>query len=226
MKITVLTIAPEEFAGFLSAHMIKRAIDTGALEIAVKDIREYADGSFRHIDEKPYGGGGGMILRCEPVLRCLQAVKNECGGVTAALTPRGEQFTQDMAKELAGMQHLILICGHFEGMDERIYHHVDREISIGDYILTGGELPAQVVINAVSRLLPGVLRDGRAEEESFENGLLEYPQYTKPAEYEGEAVPEVLLSGDHEAVRKWREQAARELTERKRPDIYQGELAN
>ncbi len=221
MKISILTIAPEEFDGFLSSHVVKRAVDVGALHIEIVDVRDFADGSFRHVDEKPYGGGGGMILRCEPVLRCLEAVRKGTEGeaLSVALTPRGEVFTQNVAKELAGVEHLILVCGHFEGMDERIYHHMDREISIGDYIMTGGELPAQVIVNAVIRLLPGVLRAGRAEEESFENGLLEYPQYTKPAEYNGEKVPDVLLSGDHEAVRRWREEAARELTRDRRPGL-------
>ena len=135
------------------------------------------------------------------------------------MTPRGQLFTQDMAKELSGQSHLIIICGHFEGMDERIYHHVDREVSIGDYILTGGEIPSQVVINTIARLLPGVLRAGRADDESFENGMLEYPQYTKPETYEGESVPAVLLSGDHEAVRRWREQEAEKLTKSRRPDL-------
>ncbi len=221
MRISVLTIAPNEFEGFLSAHIIKRAIEMNALQIDIVDIREFADGSFRHIDDNPYGGGGGMILKCEPVLKCLDVVKNvsDSGSISIAMTPRGQLFTQDMAKELSGQSHLIIICGHFEGMDERIYHHVDREVSIGDYILTGGELPAQVVINTIARLLPGVLRAGRADDESFENGMLEYPQYTKPETYEGESVPAVLLSGDHEAVRRWREQEAEKLTKSRRPDL-------
>ncbi len=221
MRISVLTIAPNEFEGFLSAHIIKRAIEMNALQIDIVDIRDYADGSFRHIYDNPYGGGGGMILKCEPVLKCLDAVKNssDSGSISIAMTPRGQLFTQDMAKELSTQPHLIIICGHFEGMDERIYHHVDREVSIGDYILTGGELPSQVVINTIARLLPGVLRDGRADDESFENGMLEYPQYTKPVTFEGESVPAVLLSGDHEAVRRWREQEAMELTKSRRPDL-------
>ncbi len=221
MRISVLTIAPQEFEGFLSAHIIKRAIEMKALQIDIVDIRDYADGSFRHIDDNPYGGGGGMILKCEPVLKCLDAVKNASSSdsISIAMTPRGQMFSQDMAKELSGQSHLIIICGHFEGMDERIYHHVDREVSIGDYILTGGELPAQVVINTIARLLPGVLRAGRAGDESFENGMLEYPQYTKPEIYAGERVPVVLLSGDHEAVRRWREQEAEKLTKSHRPDL-------
>ena len=200
---------------------MKRAEELGILSLQVIDIRQFAEGSFRHIDDDPYGGGGGMILKCGPVLRCLESVKKGVEGesMTVALTPRGEVFSQRTAKELVSIEHLILICGHYEGMDERIFHHVDREMSIGDYILTGGELAAQVIINTCARLLPGVLRKGRSEEESFENDLLEYPQYTKPADYFGDKVPEVLLSGDHEKIRQWRDAAAKELTRQKRPDL-------
>ena len=221
MKITILTIAPEEFSGFCQAHIIKRAIEIGALELSVEDIRDHAEGSFRHVDDSPYGGGGGMILKCEPVWKCLEAVKQRSGGncLTLALTPKGEVFDQKKARDLAAVEHLILICGHFEGMDERILHFCDGEISIGDYILTGGELAAQVVANAVTRLLPGVLKTGRAEDESFSNDLLEYPQYTKPADFRGDRVPEVLLSGNHEEIRKWRESEAMKVTKERRPEL-------
>ena len=224
MKITILTIAPEEFSGFGNAHIIKRAIELGALKLCIEDMREYAAGSFRHVDDSPYGGGGGMILKCEPVLKCLESVKSRYSGPcrTVALTPRGEVFSQKKAWALAEEEHLILLCGHYEGMDERIFGYVDEEISIGDYILTGGELAAQVVANAAARLLPGVLRSGRAEDESFHRNLLEYPQYTKPADFRGDRVPKVLLSGNHEEIRKWREEQAKRLTRERRPELFEG----
>ena len=206
MTISVLTIEPGLFESFLSSHVIRRAEDLQVLRVNLIDIRDYAGGSFRHIDDSPYGGGNGMILRVAPVVAALEDAEKrvDAKAIRIALTPRGEKYTQKMAWNFSKESHLILVCGHYEGMDERIYSYVDREISIGDYILTGGELPAQVMADSIARLLPGVLKEGSAREESFENGLMEYPQYTKPQEFQGERVPDVLLSGNHEEIRTWR----------------------
>ena len=222
MIISVLTIMPELFGSFLQAPVIARAIRNGTLEVEIIDIREYAPGSFRHIDDSPFGGGAGMVMRCQPVLDALRACKKEeLKTHSVILSPAGIPYTQQKAHELSDTEHLVLICGHYEGMDARIYPHADEQISIGDYVLTGGELAAQVIIDSVARLLPGSLRDESTREESFENGLLEYPQYTQPAVCEGEAVPDVLRSGDHEKIRKWRLQQSLLLTRRMRPDLFE-----
>lgn len=218
MKLTILTICPEQFGDFLKTPVISRPIDKGLLELEIIDIREYAPGCFRKVDDSPYGGGAGMILRCQPVLDALDACRSADSHV-AALAPIGSVFTQKTAQSYAEKEHVILICGHYEGMDARIYAHVDELVSIGDFILTGGELPAMVIADAVARLLKGNIKEDSLKEESFEDGLLEYPQYTRPAEYKGEKVPDVLLSGDHEAIRNWRRQEAWKLTRRLRPDL-------
>lgn len=207
LTISVLTIEPALFESFSSSHVIRRAEELRLLKVNLIDIRDYAGGSFRHIDDSPYGGGNGMILRVAPVVAALEEAEKrvDVEAVRIALTPRGEKYTQEMAWRLSEERHLILVCGHYEGMDERIYAYVDREISVGDYILTGGELPAQVMMDSIARLLPGVLKEGSAREESFEDGLMEYPQYTKPQEFQGKRVPDVLLSGNHEEIRAWRE---------------------
>ena len=255
MKITVLTMFPQLFDGFRGGPVVQRAIRKGILELEIVDIKEFAPGSFRHIDDSPFGGGAGMVMRCQPVLDALRSVKNRSGGdgascnddesasrscdygaspscedgtshiseeMTVAMTPAGRSFDQKMAHRLSELAHLILICGHYEGMDERIYRHVDEEISIGDYVLTGGEIAAMVVSDAVIRLLPGALRGESTSEESFENGLLEYPQYTQPAVYEGEAVPEVLTSGNHARIRRWRLKESLRRTLERRPDLLKG----
>ena len=222
MTISVLTIMPELFGSFLQAPVIARAIRNGVLEVKIIDIREYAPGSFRHIDDSPFGGGAGMVMRCQPVLDALRACNNK--DRTVILSPAGKPYTQKKAHELSSAGHLVLICGHYEGMDARIYPHADEQISIGDYVLTGGEIAAQVIIDSIARLLPGSLRDESTQEESFENGLLEYPQYTQPAVYEGEAVPDVLRSGDHEKIRKWRMQQSLLLTRRMRPDLFEAHV--
>ena len=223
MKITFLTIFPQLFDSFLAAPIPQRAVKKGVLELEVVDIKDFSPGSFRHIDDSSFGGGPGMVMRCQPVLDALRSVQKEHdGGVTsvaAALSPAGAVFTQKKAHRFAGLDHLILICGHYEGMDERIYRHVDEEISIGDFILTGGELAAMAVADAVIRLLPGAIRSESTGEESFENGLLEYPQYTQPAVYDGESVPAVLLSGNHEKIRKWRLKESLRRTLLRRPDL-------
>ena len=222
IRISILTMFPELFGDFQRAPVIQRALKKEAAVLNIVDIRAFAGGSFRHIDDSPFGGGPGMVMRCQPVLDALRAVKKElpAGGlVTAALSPAGAVFSQKTAHRYAGLGHLILICGHYEGMDERIFRHVDEEVSIGDFILTGGELAAMAVADAVIRLLPGAIRAESTGEESFENGLLEYPQYTQPAVYEGESVPDVLLSGNHEKIRKWRLRESLRKTFLKRPDL-------
>ena len=228
MKISILTIFPELLSDYLDSPVIRRALQKDIAKVDIVDIRDYAKGSFRHIDDSPFGGGPGMVMRCQPVLDALEDVlrrnKEACAPemgrtLIAALSPRGETYTQKTAHLFAELSHLILICGHYEGMDERIYSHTDLELSIGDYILTGGELASLVIADSVIRLLPGVLKDASTAEESFESGLLEYPQYTQPADYKGDKVPEVLLSGNHEAIRRWRQEEALRITRERRPDL-------
>ena len=218
MKISILTICPEQFGDFQKTPLIARAVEAGRLELSIIDIRDYAPGSFRRVDDSPYGGGAGMILRCQPVLDALSAVRTPESRVLI-LTPAGKPYTQADAHRLAEESHLILICGHYEGMDARIYPYADELLSIGDYVLTGGELPAMVITDSVMRLVKGSIKEESTKEESFEQGLLEYPQYTRPADYNGQKVPEVLLSGDHEAIRKWRQQEALRITKENRPDL-------
>ena len=218
MKITILTICPEQFGDFQKTPLISRAVDAGLLELSIIDIRDYAPGSFRHVDDSPYGGGAGMILRCQPVLDALEAVRTPLSHV-AILAPIGKPYVQADAHRLADMEELVLICGHYEGMDARIYPYADEILSIGDYVLTGGELPAMVICDSLMRLVEGSMKKESTIEESFETGLLEYPQYTRPADYKGQKVPEVLLSGDHEAIRKWRQEEALRVTKDRRPDL-------
>ena len=222
MKISILTIFPEMFRDFVQEPVIRRAVERKIADLEVVDIRRFAGGSFRHIDDDSYGGGAGMVMRCGPVLDALESVRMKDSYV-AVMTPAGRRYTQKQARLFANLQHLILICGHYEGLDERILNHADGVFTIGDYVLTGGELPAKVVCDSVIRLLPGVLRDQATEEESFEQGLLEYPQYTKPSDWKGEKVPEVLLSGNHERIREWRRQEAIRITRERRPDLLGGE---
>lgn len=220
MRISVLSIAPEAFSGFRETAVISRAVGRGAISFECIDIRDYAQGSFRKIDDSPYGGGRGMILRVDTVFRALEAVRGP-GSRVVMLSPKGQQFSQKKAREYSKLDHLVLLCGHYEGFDARISRYVDEEISIGDYILTGGELPAMIVCDSVVRLLDGSLREGSADDESFETGLLEYPQYTHPFEYNGDKVPEILLSGNHEAIDRWRHEKAIEETKRLRPDLLE-----
>lgn len=221
MRIRILTIFPEMFSSFFEEPVIARAIRNGAADIEAVDIRPFAGGSFRHIDDSTFGGGAGMVMRPGPVIDALGSVRTP-GSLVVALTPSGETYCQKTAREFAVREDLILICGHYEGFDERILRRVDREISIGDYVLTGGETPAKVICDSVVRLLPGVLRAASTEDESFEDGLLEYPQYTQPADFRGEKIPEVLLSGNHEKIRLWRRKEALRRTLERRPDLLEG----
>lgn len=218
VNITVLTMVPDQFESFMNAPLIHRAIQKNTLHLSIQDIREYAGGSFRHIDDSPYGGGAGMILKCEPVFSCLDTLRKETSHLIA-FTPSGKPYTQKKARELSKMEDLILLCGHFEGFDERILEEADEEISLGDYILSSGELPAMVLIDSLVRLLDGTIRRESTEEESFENGLLEYPQYTKPRSFRGKDVPEVLLSGHAEQIRKWKLKESLRKTMARRPDL-------
>ncbi|MDN5346621.1 MAG: tRNA (guanine37-N1)-methyltransferase [Clostridia bacterium] len=228
MRIDVLTIFPGMFSGPLDESIIKRAREKGILEINLIDIRAFSQDKHRSVDDYPYGGGPGMVMRPEPIFLAVEACI-PLGGSSPEiilLTPQGERFNQRLAGELAGQEHLILICGHYEGVDERVRQAlVTREISIGDYVLTGGELPAMVIIDAIARLLPGVLGapEGTAED-SFSWGLLEYPQYTRPRIFRGMEVPPVLLSGNHEEIRLWRRRQALKRTWQRRPDLL--EVAN
>lgn len=228
MKISVLTIFPESFESFLKTPVVARAIDKGLVDIELVDIKDFAHGSFRHIDDSPFGGGAGMVMRCQPVLDALKAVREQdpSGDVRAvAMTPAGTAYDQQTARRFAELPHLVLLCGHYEGIDARVFDSIDEEVSMGDYILTGGELPAMTVIDSVVRLLPGALRGASTEEESFEDGLLEYPQYTQPRDYEGKTVPDVLLSGDHGRIRRYRRRESLRLTKERRPDLLEAYIA-
>lgn len=224
MRVDVLTIFPEMFTGFLNTSIIKRAREQGRLDVNLVDIRAYSRNKHRNVDDYPFGGGPGMVMQAEPLFLAVEELLPGNGAAkppVILMSPQGEVFNQEMAGELAREQRLILICGHYEGVDERVrLALVTREISIGDYVLTGGELPAMVVIDAVTRLLPGVLGAPEgAWEDSFAMGLLEYPQYTRPRSFRGLEVPEVLLSGNHEQIRRWRRRQALERTWRRRPDL-------
>lgn len=222
MKIDVLTLFPGMFAGPLDESIIMRARRAGLLELTIHNLRDYAHDRHKTVDDRPFGGGPGMLLKPEPIFEAVEAIGREQTRVIL-LSPSGRPFTQAVARELAQMQDLLLISGHYEGFDERIRQELaDDELSIGDYVLTNGALPAMVIIDAVTRLLPGALGDDQsADEESFSQGLLEYPQYTRPAEFRGLKVPEVLLSGNHAEIAKWRSAQSRRRTEERRPDLIE-----
>lgn len=215
MKITVLTLFPNMFDGFLSESIIKRAREKGIVDIELVNFRDYTPLKNGQVDDSIYGGGPGMLLRCEPIFECLDAVRTQ-NSLVVMLTPDGKTFDQTCAREFAEVEHLILLCGHYEGFDERIKTIVDVQLSIGDFILTGGEVPAMAIVDAVTRLLPGAIREESLDSEAFEDGLLDYPSYTKPSEYRGLSVPEVLLSGDHAKIDAWREKMRLEKTKEKR----------
>jgi tRNA (guanine37-N1)-methyltransferase len=217
-----VTLFPAAFPGPLAESIPGRAIASGLVELQAHDLREWGLGRHRSVDDYPYGGGAGMVLRPEPIAAALEVLRR-AESTVVLLDPGGEVFRQARARDLAGRAHVILVCPRYEGVDERVRSMVDLELSIGDYVLSGGELPALVVIDAVIRLLPGAISEGSADEESFTSGLLEYPQWTRPPEFEGEAVPEILVSGDHGAVARWRHEQALERTRRNRPDLLVGE---
>ncbi len=218
MKIDILTLFPNLFTGFLEESIIKRAITKGKLEVNIINFREFSPLNNGQVDDTPYGGGPGMLLRCEPIFECLDKIRMDDAYVIM-LTPGGKKFNQAMAQEISKKKHIILICGHYEGFDERIKTLVDLELSIGDYILTGGEVPAMAVVDAITRLIPGVINEESLDSESFNNDLLDYPNYTKPREYRGLKVPDVLLSGDHKKIQEYREQERMRATKENRPDL-------
>ncbi len=223
LQVDVITIFPGMLEGFLGESMLKRAARSGAVEFRLIDLRDFTTDRHRTTDDRPYGGGPGMVMKPEPVFAAVESVRTPVSRVIL-MTPQGRRFDQAAARELATASHLIFVCGHYEGVDERIRTGVATdEISIGDYVLTNGVLPAAVVIDSVVRLRPGVLGgEGATVEESFSEGLLEYPQYTRPPEFRGMQVPDVLLSGDHEAVRRWRRERSIERTAQRRPDLAVG----
>ncbi len=227
MRVQVLTIFPELFGPFLSTSLVGRAIEKGLLEVGVHDLRQYTEDRHRSVDDEPYGGGGGMVMTAPPWLRAVRAVSavsGDSGPWRVLLSPQGARLDDAKVRELAGRGDLVLLCGRYEGIDERVRELVvDEEVSIGDYVLSGGELPAMVLIEAVSRQVPGVVgfADSVAQD-SFRSGLLDHPHYTRPPVVEGLTVPEVLLSGDHAAIRRWRESEALKATREKRPDLLEG----
>ncbi len=221
MKVDVFTLFPSMFNGPLDASIIKRAWESGLLNLKVRDLRDFAQDAHRTVDDRPFGGGPGMVLKPEPVFTAVESVRTPAAKVIL-LSPSGRRYNQSKARELAGVEHLILLCGSYEGFDERIREALaDEALSIGDFVLTNGALPAMVVIDSITRLLPGVLGDANSvRDESFgRDGLLEYPHYTRPAAFREMKVPEILLSGNHEEIAKWRREMARKRTAEQRPDL-------
>lgn len=220
MKIDILTLFPEMFTGFLNTSIIKRAIEKEVVTVALHDFREFSMDKHKHVDDYPYGGGQGMVLMCQPIIECLKTLTTEDSFIIL-MSPQGITFNQTVATDFTTKKHLIFICGHYEGFDERIRDYVDLELSIGDYVLTGGELGSMVVSDAIIRLLDGAIKEDSHKDDSFSSGLLEYPQYTRPFSYDGNEVPEVLLSGHHENIRKWRKYQSLKKTYMKRPDLLE-----
>ncbi|MDE7384455.1 MAG: tRNA (guanosine(37)-N1)-methyltransferase TrmD [Anaeroplasmataceae bacterium] len=218
MKIKILTLFPNMFEGILGESILKRAIESGICSVELIDIRTYSLDKHHHVDDTPYGGGAGMVLACDVVDRAIEANTTDVS-YKVLMTPQGRPYKQAIAKELASKEELVLICGHYEGFDERIRDYVDDEISIGDYVLTGGELAAGVVCDSVIRLLDHAIRKESSEEDSFSEGLLEYPQYTRPVEYKGKCVPEVLVNGNHKLIREYRLKESLRKTYLRRPDL-------
>ncbi len=221
MKIDILTLFPDMFKGVFSESIIKRAIDLEKVEINLINFRDYTNDLHNKVDDTPYGGGAGMVLMPQPIFDCVKSIKTD-DSVVILLTPDGVPYKQNISYRLSRKKHIILICGHYEGFDERIRSICDMEISIGDYVLTGGEIPSMVLVDSIVRLIPGVIREESHLEDSFnDNYLLDYPTYTKPRVYEGMEVPEVLLSGNHEKIRLWRENEALKRTKLRRPDLLE-----
>lgn len=227
IDITIATLFPDMCEAFLSESIIGRARASGAVKISCRNIRDYTLDKHRRVDDKPFGGGTGMVMQAQPVYDCIMSVKSELGESVKPriiyMSPQGKTLTQDIVKELAAEEHLIILCGHYEGIDKRVLDELKvEEISVGDYVVTGGELPALMLTDAVCRLQEGVLPNEDAySEESHYNGLLEYPQYTRPEEWRGRRVPEVLLSGHHANIEKWRAEMSLKITREKRPDMLE-----
>jgi len=218
MRIDILTIFPDMFKGFLEESIINRAITSKKVEINIINFRDYTDDPHNKVDDTPYGGGSGMVLMPQPIFDCIDDIKTDDSKVIL-LTPDGVKYKQELAYNLSKEKHIILICGHYEGFDERIRSICDMEISIGDYVLTGGELPSMVITDSIVRLIDGVIKEDSHVNDSFNNNLLDYPTYTKPRVYRGMEVPEVLLSGDHKKIEEYRKSESLKKTELKRPDL-------
>ncbi len=222
MKIDVLTLFPNMYDNFLTESIIKRAITDQKIEINIHNIRDYTIYKNSKVDDYPFGGGGGMVLMCDPIFRAIETLKQE-GTIVIMMTPSGRVFKQNIAYDLSKNKHIIILCGHYEGFDERIKTIVDLELSIGDYILTGGELPSMVVMDSIIRLVGGVINSNSLTSESFNDNLLDYPNYTKPIDYRGMKVPEVLLSGHHKNIEEFRHKERVRLTKENRPDLLGGQ---
>ena len=220
MKIKILTLFPEMFDGFLTNSIIKRAIVKKVIEIELINIRDYTTDKYGRVDSAPVGGGAGLIMKCQPIIDCINKNKSHNGHVIM-LSPRGATYNQKKAHELLEKEEILLLCGHYEGIDERVNKYVDEQISIGDYILTGGEIGAMAISDSIIRLIDGAIAEESTEEESFENGLLEYPQYTEPYDYNGDKIPDILYSGNHEAIKKWRQKESLYLTKEFRFDLFE-----
>lgn len=220
MRITVLTLFPEMYERFLTTSIIGRSIEKGLVTIDFVNIRDFAKDKYKHVDDSPFGGGAGMVMKCQPVLDALNSVRTKDSHVVL-MSPAGSVYKQSKAHEFTSYEHLILLCGHYEGLDARIEKHVDELVSIGDYVLTGGEIASMAIMDSVIRLLKGSIKEKSVQEESHENGLLEYPQYTQPADYEGDKVPEVLTSGNHAKIREWRIGQSLKRTKEFRPDLFE-----
>ena len=226
MNFHIMTLFPEMFPPIMNASILGRSVEQGVIAWEVENIRDYTKDPHKRVDDYPFGGGAGMVMQAEPIYACFQTVKERCQGSAPRviyLTPQGRVFDQEMARELSKEKDLVFLCGHYEGVDERVLEEIVTDpVSVGDYVLTGGELPAMVMMDAISRMIPGVLGNQESkEEESFSEGLLEYPQYTRPREFLGKAVPEVLLSGHHEKIQAWRREQSIQRTREFRPDLYE-----
>ena len=220
MRITILTLFPEMFNGFLDNSIVKRAISKDVVSIDIVNIRDFTKDKYGRVDSAPVGGGAGLIMKCQPIVDCINSVKTNDSKVYL-LSPKGETYNQAKAHELKeNVAHLILLCGHYEGVDERINKYIDGEISIGDYILTGGEIGAMAISDSIIRLIDGAITKESTEEETFENGLLEYPQYTEPYDFNGDKIPDILYSGNHQAIAKWRQKQSLKLTRQYRKDLF------
>lgn len=219
MKITILTLFPEMFDGFLTNSIIKRAIGKGIVEVKIVNIRDYTNDKYGRVDTPPIGGGAGLIMKCQPIVDALKNNSNP-HSFKILLSPKGKQYSQQNAIKFAKLDDIVLLCGHYEGIDERANDYVDELVSIGDYVLTGGELGAMVIADSIIRLQEGAITDESLDEETFSDSLLEYPQYTEPKEFEGKKVPDILYTGNHEAIKKYRRKESLRITRENRPDLF------
>lgn len=228
MRFDIITIFPEIFSSVFDFGIIRRAVESKLIQISIHDLRDYTYDRHRQVDDRPFGGGAGMVMKPEPLFRAVEAVTNDASQASVVLlSPQGRLFDQNLAREYSQKQRVVLICGRYEGLDQRVVEHlITDELSIGDFVLSGGEIPAMVVVDAVTRVIPGALGcEQSAERESFVGGLLDFPQYTRPAEYRGMKVPEVLLSGNHAEIERWRWRKSIEQTLRRRPDLIEAHQA-